>query len=406
MLFKLEQEGRRALLHHFQIPLYRFSMLGLAALQMVSVELGKQEETLRAELRVFSSEYEKELGSFNPQRVRNFLDKRESIVEQVGRHLKSSRTAVRNARDTRAIDNFTAERILLDIEDLDAAILKERAALAKNRKKLEYTILGHPADASIGEVYLSAVCVEQVPDRVQFESLLTQAYSPAKRAPGDDARWCPISKEWHMSAAIRAVQFVPCGIGEVNASYIFDSMPEKGYELLWGYGNGLLLHANIKKALDAAQIVIVPVEESYNEFKVVVLDEGLLTQTAYVHGPRYADLHNSKLEFLSESRPAKPRLYFNCLISFFRRFRGRVQGQGMHQQKIEIGKIWKTPGHYMSEGILRAFAYEIGNIIRADEIFEGFALFNHLEYHLTDERDRRIAMEVREIVEAGETNEL
>ena len=50
-----------------------------------------------------------------------------------------------------------AKRLLSGNENLDAAILKVRAALAKSRIKVEYSILSYPTYLRIGEVYLAAL---------------------------------------------------------------------------------------------------------------------------------------------------------------------------------------------------------------------------------------------------------
>lgn len=156
MSFPIQHKERKALSAIFQDSLERFATSGNESLRTVSEELAKQEETLRAKIRVLSGTSQKELGSFSPLKAQKFLEERECIVAELATHLKTSRTAVKDAEATNMVDRSTAKRLLLGTEDFDAAILKERAALAKSRMKLEYTILEHPTYARIGEAYLSA----------------------------------------------------------------------------------------------------------------------------------------------------------------------------------------------------------------------------------------------------------
>lgn len=332
-------------------------------------------------------------------------------MEEVASHLKSSRAAVRNARVSNVVDKPTAKRLLSDMEEYDADILKERAALAKNRVKLQYAILAHPTHAKIGEAYLSAI-VERLPnpagattnvqgsrdktDQEQYRSLLIQAYSPMDA----DVLYCPVSHKWHDEAAVIASHIVPYAIGEVNISYVFGLRPEEGYEAIWSERNGLLLHKKIEQALDAAQLVIVPVADYSNDFKAIVLDEGILPNKIGVDGLTFSDFHDRTLNFVTEARPGKRNLYFHCLISLFRRFRYGVRGRGKDQEKIQMGKVWGTPGKWMSQGILRALAYEIGDIMDVDEVLEDTVGVSSFAVKMAAaEEDRKVAVQVREKVE-------
>lgn len=415
---EIRRKQREASSAVFNDPLERYATSDSESLRSVSEELAEKEDSIKAKIRAVSGQSQEQLGSFSPPRAQGFIEQRESIVEELASHLKSSRAAVREARANNIVDRPTAKRLLSGMEDVDADILKERAALAKNRVKLKYAILSHPSHARMGDAYMSAI-VEKLPDpagattsvqgsrdkqdQAQFRSLLIQAYSPAELATSADAVWCPVSHNWLANAAIRAAHIVPYAIGEVNASYIFGLRPEEGYEAIWSYRNGLLLQENIEKALDTAQVVIVPVEDSASEFKLIVLDDALMNQISYHDGPKWGDIHNSKLEFISESRPGKRYLYFHCLISLFRRFR---YGGEMDQQKIQMGKVWGTPGKWMSAGILRALAYEIGDIIHVHKVIEGVVDVSSFTERLADERDRRVAVQVRETVKGGQWGEL
>lgn len=113
---------------------------------------------------------------------------------------------------------------------------------------------------------------------------------------------------------------VPYGIGEINADYIFGLPTDEGWTAIWSFENGLLLYSRVEQAMDAAQLVINPDEDSGEGLKVVILDE---------------------------ARPLKRYLYFLCLISLFRRHRFYVEGSERDQAKLQMGKIWGSPGSWM-----------------------------------------------------------
>lgn len=92
-------------------------------------------------------------------------------------HLKGSRAVLRDAQATYIVERSRIEELSSDIENLEKLLLKERAVLAKDGKKLEYIIFRHPTHARVIIVYLSAI-FEPTLDHKQFKSILIQAYSP------------------------------------------------------------------------------------------------------------------------------------------------------------------------------------------------------------------------------------
>ena len=335
-------------------PLEHFASSDSRRLRSVSAELATREDRIKERIRVVSDSSLQKLGPFNPPRARQFLDLRDAWIEEVASHSTSSRSAVRDARASNVVDRPTAKRLLSGMEEYDAGILKERAALAKNRVKLEYAILAHPAHARIGEAYLSAI-VERLlnpagattnvqgsrdkHDQEQFRWLLAQACSPIESPHYEGALYCPVTRQWHDEDLIIASHIVPYAIGEVNVSYIFGLRPEEGYKAIWSYQNGLLLHKAIERALDAAQPVIVPVGDFSNDCKVMMLDEVIMSKNVFYKGSEFGSIHNPTLEFISRCKTGKRYLYFHCLISLFRRFRYSVNGQERDQQKIQMGKV-------------------------------------------------------------------
>ena len=118
---------------------------------------------LKKRIKTVSDQFQEKVGSFSSSWVQNFLKQRKCIVEQLATHVKYTRAVVENARAKNTVDRRTAKRLFLGTENVNADILKKRAALAKNRVKLEYAILCPPAQAHIGKAYMNAI-IERLSD--------------------------------------------------------------------------------------------------------------------------------------------------------------------------------------------------------------------------------------------------
>lgn len=217
-------------------------------------------------------------------------------------------------------------------------------ALARNRVKVEHGILSHPTHARIGEAYLASF-VASLPepagariqklgprgkhDQESFKRLIRNAYSPQKGNKNYDASdtedlsllWCPVTREWYETEYVTTAHLVPYAIGEIIASYIFGLPIGEGWNALWSPQNGLLVYLKVERAMDQGQLLIVPEFETALQFKIVLLDESLANASIYRHGPKFGDLHNRRLLFITGCRPGKRYLYFLCLTTLFRRHR-------------------------------------------------------------------------------------
>lgn len=60
------------------------------------------------------------------------MNEGDPIAEDLATHLKACRSKIRGAQDQGLVDKPQAKRLLSSHENLDAALLKVRAALAKN----------------------------------------------------------------------------------------------------------------------------------------------------------------------------------------------------------------------------------------------------------------------------------
>lgn len=199
-------------------------------------------------------------------------------------------------RKTQQIDRPTAKRAHKELDNFDAELLKERATLAANRVKMEYGILAHPTHFRLGSAYLFCI-MEILPesagagsheqgsrggfDQTNFrQRILNSYYPPGWNAdPQNTLLWCPVMKQRFVGSYVIAAYIVPYALGELNAAYLFGLEPQSGYEAIWDIKNGIPLLADVEKAFDAAQLVIVE-DVNPNEFKIVILDESIMNQFA------------------------------------------------------------------------------------------------------------------------------
>lgn len=158
-----KRKQRDSLRLAFADPLEFFSLSPEPALRSVSQELTDKGELLKGRVRSISASSDEIIQKFDPTHAQKYVAEREPLAEEVAAHIKICRNKVREAQEKKLVDRSTAKRLLSGMEEFDAALLKERAALARNRVKLEFGILSHPTHARIGEAYLAAI-VESLPE--------------------------------------------------------------------------------------------------------------------------------------------------------------------------------------------------------------------------------------------------
>lgn len=195
------RKQREGLSLPFADPLECFSISPEPALWSVSQELTDGGERLKERARIFSAFSDEAIRKFDPKNAQKYVSERERLAEEVASHIKACRNKVREAQENKLVDRNNAKKLLCGMEEFDAALLKERAALARHRMKLEFGILSHPTPARIGEAYLAAI-VESLPESAgerlkkqgsrdkyfqeQFKALVRQAYTPTKETPAYD----------------------------------------------------------------------------------------------------------------------------------------------------------------------------------------------------------------------------
>lgn len=384
-----------------------------------SAEVRNVADELDERIRKVSAASAKAIEKNDEAEIREYVGTRKRLASDVAVCVKRSKNMVEDLRSQKLIDQEGAEVSYRQLNELDAALLKERCALARNEIKLEFGILGHPSHARVGEAYLATLASilpepagarlkksgkRDNTDQTNFGRRLRDAYYPPgwNKDPDKPRGWCPVTKAWTKESSFVAAHIVPYAIGEVNAAYLFGVEMDKGYRELWSTGNGLMLLREVEKALDAASLVIVPDDGEENEYKVVILDDDLMKKET-VMDQTFEDIHNTRLEFRTDKRPSRRCLYLTYLLTLFRRRRFDVQGWERDCEKVSSGRFWGTPGPWLRRSVIQAIAFEIGDLVHYDDVIMNDAGLCDFPNQLSAEKEAGIAVEVRAAIEERST---
>lgn len=401
------RKQRETLNASFGDPLLKVSLPDIVRKHSAEVDKGAIEFEER--VRSLSAKSNEVVEAGNEEQAREYVTSRKKLANDGAFWLKKSKNIVETLRRENILDRPTAKRAHKELDECDKALLQERAALAANRVKVQYGILSHTSHARIGEAYLAAI-VESLPepagaqikkqgardrsDQTSFRNRVLAAYNP----PGTDSdpdnveSWCPVSKRLFMEQNVIAAHIVPYSIGEVNAAYLFGLDPEAGYEAIWSVKNGMSLHHNVEKALDAARIIIVQDEDDVSELKLIVLDETLLNKKMFEDGPRFRDVNHQRLEFRTTARPGRRFLYLHYLLTLFRRKRFNVDGWEDDQKKITNTYLWGTPGPWLRRSIIKALAFEVGDAEKLEDVIGNQDAFTEFPNELSEEKESNMVV--------------
>lgn len=387
-----------------------------------SAEIDDTAQNLQERIRSVSAASQETVEYNNEKQAQDYVKARQNCADDAVTCLKKCKNLVEGLRKQGVIERSAAKRAHKELEDSDMELLKERAALAANRVKLQYGILSHPTHSRLGEAYLAAI-VENLPepagarvrklgsrsgtDQSNFRQRVLNMYNPSdwNMDPPNALGWCPVVKEWVDPDSLTAAHIVPYALGDLNAAYLFGLDPQDGYEAIWDVKNGILLSTKVEKALDAARLVIVE-DGNSGELKLVVLDESLMDYRANTGSSiRFRDIHNQRLEFATDARPGRRHLYLHYLLTLFRRKRFNVEGWETDAAKATSGYMWGSPGPWLRRSIIQALAFEIGDVEKLDEsVSVGLADFPN---QVSNEREKGMAVQIRQaIVESEEEREL
>lgn len=342
--------------------------------------LAEKEELLKERIWVTANVSDACLRYISPSRAMNFLTNRRFLLHDLSRYHKACLKQLASL-----VDPTIYEPLRLRIQEFDLVVWQERHRIWKYQVILEVGILSYPAPARIGQAYLAALAdiwvhpIDFADDqdflkrigRKYFSGLIRNMYTPAKDTPEYDApaeedelemQWCPVTHAWHELTSTAVLRIMTWPFEEAGISNIFQWPNENAWKIFWGFGNGMVLLSSIKDHLDQDRIVIVPDEESADGRKLLVLDDSLLDQISYPHGPPFRDLHNSNLRFKTMARPHLDNLYIRCLSTLARRRRRRhndpAENATIDLKRVPMHTLWKLSFEKQREWMIEGFGFE------------------------------------------------
>jgi hypothetical protein len=312
------------------------------AVRKISETIDNESAKLEGRIRKISDSSDEPIGD-DPDKTSLYINQRQELVEDLGVHIKEARKIVREARTELSSGHQRNElkKALTELDKTDSILLKERTALAADRIRVKYGVLGRPSHVKIGQAYMMAI-TENFPepaessykkkhgrsgtDQTSFRNRVIKAYntegSKILETPSlfTNKIWCPVSGKEFEASAMKAAHIIPHSIGETNAAYLFGSKLDEGYDVIWSERNGFMLHNVFKEIFDDGRMVIIPDPTDDNEFISVILSQDLLkdSRPSPANAP-YSTIHKRRLQFQTAARPGKHYLYMHALLSLFRR---------------------------------------------------------------------------------------
>ena len=404
---------RQSLSSAFGDPLQDFKT-PLAARQ-ISKTIDDESTELEGRIRKILDSSDEPIGD-EPEKTSLYINQRQELVEDLEAHLKEARKIVREARTELSSGHQRNElkRALTELDESDSILLKERTALAADRIRVKYGVLGQLSHVKIGEAYMMAV-TENLPepadssykkkhgrsgaDQTSFRNRIIKAYNTEgckilETPPEFQTIWCPVSGKEFEASAMKAAHIVPHSIGETNAAYLFGSKLDEGYDVIWSERNGFMLHTILEKLFDDGRMAIIPDPTDDNEFISIILSQDLLNDSRpypAINAP-FSTIHKRRLQFQTAARPGKRYLYVHALLSLFRRRRYDVPGWEKDREQVFNGQIWATPGKWARKSMVKALALEIGDSWEDIEAVEGLGEFPDAK---SPEEEKRVATVVR-----------
>ncbi|OAP54119.1 hypothetical protein AYL99_11654 [Fonsecaea erecta] len=401
-------------LQDFQTPL---------AIRKISEYIDNKSTELEGRIRKISDFSDQPIGD-EPEMVSLYIDQRQALVDEVEAHYKESRKIAREAYTGQSQGIEELQRALTQLDDTHI-ILKERTALAANRMRVQYSVLGRRSSGKIGKAYMMAIkrnlpepthpdpaCLlyEKQPgrseaDQISFRNRLIKAYNPEgskllTEPQESQLAWCPISGKEFPAEYIKAVHIIPSPIGETNAAtYLFGAKPREGYDIICSEKNGLMMELHLEKIFDDGRMLIMPDPTDDNEFISIVLCQHLKKVHCWAIDAPYGALHRRRLQFRTAARPGKRYLYMHALLTLFRRRRYNMPGWETDREEVFL-EMWATPTKWARKSMMEVLAVEMGDDWGSMEGL-GLGEFPHVE---PPEEEKRMAKLVKYAWEARASN--
>jgi hypothetical protein len=391
---------RQSLSSAFNDPLEDFKTP--LVIRKISETVDLESAELEGRIRKISDSSDEPIGD-QPETASRYITQREELVEDIEIHRKEARRIAREAytKLSPGPERNEMKRALSELDAIDGIILKERAALAADRIRIKYSVLGRPSNVKIGEAYMMAI-TDNLPepahssykkkhgragaDQTSFRNRLIKAYNPESskllETPDDSGDndvylpiWCPISGKEFPTGLTKAAHIVPYSIGEANAAYLFGSKPHEGYDIIWSEKNGLMMNSVFETKFDDGRMVIMPDPSDEGEFISIILCQDLLKDMCPAINAPYSTIHRRQLQFRTAARPSKRYLYMHALLTLFRRRRYNVPGWEKDREQVFNGQIWATPKKWARKSMMEILASEIGDSWGSIEGVEGLGDF-------------------------------
>ena len=124
------------------------------AVRKISETIDNESAKLEGRIRKISDSSDKPIGD-DPDKTSLYINQRQELVEDLGVHIKEARKIVREARTELSSGHQRNElkRALTELDETDSILLKERTALAADRIRVKYSVLGRPSHVKIGQAY-------------------------------------------------------------------------------------------------------------------------------------------------------------------------------------------------------------------------------------------------------------
>jgi hypothetical protein len=391
------------------------------AIRLISETVDSESAELEGRIQKIYDSSNEPIGD-KPETTSLYIDQRAQLVEDIEEHRKKARKVAREAYAKLFLppgpERDELKSALTVLEHTDGMLLKERAALAANRIRVQYHVLGRPSNVKIGKAYKMAI-TDNVPERARgpsakktrgrpwadltsFSNRLIKAYIAEGSKlterldlydyDGHVPIWCPISGKEFPSALMKATQIIPYSIGETNASYLFGSGPHEGYEVVWSEKNGLMMNSVFETKFDDGRMVVMPDPSDEGEFISIILCQDLLKDMCPAINAPYRTIHRRRLQFQTAARPDKRYLYMHALLTLFQRRRDNIPGWEKDREQVFGGQTWALPKNWARKSMMEVLALEIGDSSGNIEGVEGLGDFPDA---VPPEEEKRMATLVR-----------
>ncbi|KAF4333440.1 hypothetical protein FBEOM_12755 [Fusarium beomiforme] len=228
-------------------------------------------------------------------------------------------------------------------------------------------------------------------DQGNFKKRLIKFYSP--NPPALNYKWDPVVHAWFTAEVIGAHLF------PYKQGMFMDDIFGKGAsDELFRPENGLLLHTEIKYALDKGWVAIVPdielepadpdlpandqearcervkawEKQEIKEYKLIVLNTTNSRMTRAIFLPEHGvssikDLDGRSLEFITNFRPRARYIWWTYLNAILRNAwtRSSKDGNMEHMEVRKCTRYWGSRGSYVKQNQILGFVEELGHEVES-----------------------------------------